>query len=95
MNICNHIIDDNEIIGIGPLMTAWPTSGIDQLYGRKKHYFLLHTAQQSIKIESDFLETANLPDDSLKKNKKILDDFIIGYDKAKEQIASWIGTAAR
>ncbi len=86
MNICKHFIFKDEIIGISPVMTNHFMQPIDNLYKRKQYYFLVHCRQQSIKIESDIVETANADDSYLQKTKKHLEDFLKGYEEAKSMI---------
>ena len=90
MKICSHEISAAEIIGIGPLMTNYFHTTRDNLYNRKQHYFFVHTKHQSIKIESDAVETQNCPTEYLAKTRKHLKDFLKDYDNAKASILTII-----
>lgn len=57
MEICEHIIQKDQIVGIGPLMVQLsPDEAIQQFYNSRKLYFILHLKNQSTKIESDWFE---------------------------------------
>lgn len=55
MEIFDHIIQDNEIIGIGPLMFQRSANHTSvQLFNEHRMFFQVHCKQQSIEISSDY-----------------------------------------
>ena len=90
MEICSHIIDKNQIIGIGPLMKKHFTNGISEYYKRIQFSFMVHCKQQSILIESDIVERFGLEEINLTKNKSYLDRFSNNYEDLKKEITSLV-----
>src|SRR4051812_25162823 len=89
MNICNHIIREDQIAGIGPLMMQQSSDHtIRMLYNSRQLWFYLHLKNHSVKIESDWID---LGDGSLEENKKqrgLYNDFTKQYKEAEEKILS-------
>ena len=88
MLICNHIIKDEEIIGIGPLMMQFPAEDIQyQIYGRRKLYFVLHLKNHTTQIESDWFDIGTGSFDDLaeheKKQRQLYMDFKTDYEASK------------
>ncbi len=90
MEICSHMIDKNQIIGIGPLMNKHFTNGIDSFYKRLQLSFIVHCRQQSILIESDIVEREGVEDLYKVKNQNYLDSFTQNYEQVKKEISSLI-----
>ena len=89
MDICGHIITDEEIIGIGPLMMESPTDPIQMnIYNRRKLTFELHLKNHSTKIESEWYDLYN----GASITQQILDirkrysEFKEQYEKVREKI---------
>src|SRR3954447_21609396 len=57
MEICNHIIREDLIAGIGPLMSRRSASPeIHALYNSRQLWFWLHLKSHSVQIESDWFD---------------------------------------
>ena len=80
MNICNHIIDELQIIGIGPLMSETRQT----YYANIKYWFMLHCKQLSIKIESPVF----LPEEEA--DKKAMQEFTKQFNNARASVEELI-----
>ena len=92
MDIIGHLIQDTEIIGIGPLY-AEPTKDLtmQSLYNSFRYFFDVHCRQRSIRIESDYFKPAQ--SDELKRlnEKKRYNDWKEEYNRVRKLIAEQIG----
>lgn len=86
MNICNNIIKDEEIIGIGPLL--WHQKG--QVPAVCFYAFNVFTRQTCIEIKSQTVEAFNAIDPDDQKNLK---EFQSEYWAIRKKIAALIGEA--
>lgn len=94
MLICNHVIKDDVIVGIGPLMMTTPGDTLmQQLYNRRRLYFELHLTNHTTKIESDWhdIGTDAQPDERTAKERKLYQEFMDQYNVAKNKILELIG----
>lgn len=83
MDICHHIIKESEVVGIGPLMLKLHPDQVQrELYGSRKLYFFLHLKNQSVKIESDYLDSLDPKNAGAHVLKKFQED----YEKAKTAV---------
>jgi hypothetical protein len=82
MQICNHTIADDEVIGIGPLMTE---NKQDPIYPTKRYWFYLHCRQQSIRIESDAIVVGDF-NPQKENDVKYLQSFKNCYENATEKV---------
>jgi len=91
MDIIGHLIQDTEIIGIGPLYTQ-PSKdlALRSLYNSQRFIFNVHTKHNSIEIASHYFMPGP-PDmkneDERNKMRRWEDD----YYKARQLIADQIG----
>jgi hypothetical protein len=91
MNICGHDIKASEIIGVGPLMLVSTGDNMTKAcYNPKRYEFLVHTKNQSIKIESDSVPLAGVTSEGLAKNKNYLVEFVKEYGDVKQKILELI-----
>jgi len=64
MNIFNHILPDDAILGIGPLMVEHSTDFASaQMYGTRRLYFDLHLSAHTTKVHSDWFSVKSDSDD--------------------------------
>ncbi len=93
MHIWEHIIDDSEIIGIGPLLTKQSPVDIDRsLFNSRNLKFLVHCKNQSISIESDFFNIGFAGDttEAVKKGRKLFNEYTEAYNDVKQKIFNLI-----
>lgn len=87
MNIFDHILPDVAILGIGPLMLQHTADASESmLYASRKYYFDLHLSAHSVRIESDWFQIKDNPDekDKMKRWKE-------NYFSVRDHIAKLIG----
>jgi hypothetical protein len=84
MNICNNIIKDEEIIGIGPL--HWHQKGTSPALC---HYsFNVYTKQTAVEVSSEVIEAFNYIDE---QDRKTLGEFQAEYFAVRKKIAAMLG----
>lgn len=86
MEICNHVINEREIVGIGPLMIEQKQTALTEIFNTKRLYFYIHCKNQSIRIETDAMDFAGIDPARIELNKKFWYEFEAGYKKAKNEI---------
>lgn len=92
MEICHHHIAQDEIVGIGPLMSKRNSDQVvDMMYKARQLNFYLHLRNQSILIESDWFYLDGCPADQLEKNKAAYEKFVADYNDAAESVKMLIG----
>lgn len=82
MNICGHIIEEDQVVGIGPLMSSG--SADPQLYNSKKLSFKIYLKEFATEIESDLFdlgESEFLSDENEKIAREKYKDFKVEYEK--------------
>jgi len=89
MIICNTIIQDKAIAGIGPLIQRNP-GGYDtqMLYGNYQLYFQLHLKTGTITIESGIYSQRGYSDQQLKKDKTEAEAFRASYWQSRDKITA-------
>lgn len=95
MEICGHLIKESEIVGAGPLMVElYPEINMQQMFNRRRQFFLLHLQKQSVKIESEWLDLGYGPEEKITdREKKARQDYITWketYNEAKARIENLI-----
>ena len=89
MNICNHVIRDDLIAGIGPLMSKTSSSlEIHSVYNSRQLWFWLHLKAQSFKIESDWFDIGNGTTDAEKAERANYKAWTRLYDDARAHVIS-------
>lgn len=86
MEICSHLIDESQIIGIGPLMKEQKK---DPIYPTVRYYFALHCRSVSIQIESDAIVKGEF-NPQLDKDVEYLTKFKTDYEESRKIIAEWL-----
>lgn len=92
MNICTHLVKDQEIIGIGPLMferTHDQTALM--IYKTTRYFFELHLKAHTIVIKSNWADFAGHDPDKLADYKVNFDKFKLEYIEARKAVAEQIG----
>lgn len=92
MQIFGHLINSADIIGIGPMMVKWCTSGIEVHYGTRQFMFDVHTKERSITIQSDpFRPEASGKPEVKEKVQNDMKEWKERYAQARKEIAQLIG----
>jgi len=82
-------IDDNEIIGIGPVMIReYPDPDTRLCYDPRQVYFKLILRYQVIEINSDWINTKGIEVDKYLKGQSYLNEFKADHKKIKSVVHS-------
>ena len=87
MLVCGHIIKDDEIIGIGPLMKNVPNDTLNEFYNKQNIWFELHLKGHTTRIESGWLYLGtDEKDKEATKQRKLYTEFKSGYEQVKAAV---------
>jgi hypothetical protein len=92
MNAFGHIIDNKEVIGIGPLMREISSdSTMWHMYKRQTLYYLVYARTRDIKVQSASLDMGH-PDKTCSDDARALyDEFKAEYLATFKRVAEKIG----
>ena len=92
MEICKHVIKDEEIIGIGPLMSAVTNDPVQlAVYKEGRLWFDLHLKGNTVKIESPWFSFAeHLSEKEREETNKEFVEWRQMYFNAKDTIDTLI-----
>ena len=92
MNICDHLLQTDSIIGIGPLyQKEHPDVSMRHLYRPVQLQFEVHTKHGSVSIHSDYYYVGSSEADEREKERKKYAQFEDKYFAARGDIAKLIG----
>ena|ERR1051325_7852842 len=92
MEIIGHLIQDTDIIGIGPLYAEQSKDLMMQsLYNAFRYFFEVHCKQRSIRIEGDFFKPAGYNDHNKEKETAKIKSWKEEYFRATKLVADQIG----
>ncbi|HRH59640.1 MAG TPA: hypothetical protein PL045_03675 [Chitinophagaceae bacterium] len=91
MHIYSHIIKDDEIIGIGPLMRKDFRGSFDELYGARQYLFSLYTRHQTIEIKMNTAYTNTNEDKNNDQAQQEIIAFQNAYNETVKKVLSIIG----
>jgi hypothetical protein len=87
MNVFDHLIPDQAILGIGPLMMEHTASEThQQLYGTRRYLFELHLAAHTTSVKSNWFNVL-----TEEEHKKAMKQWREDYYQFREKIAHLIG----
>lgn len=89
MNICGHIIEDDQVIGIGPLMVKETDSSVQaSLYNSRQLLFKVYLKSFEVEIESEFFKVGHGASSNERETaaRARYEDFEPQYNKIKEII---------
>ena len=87
MNIFDHIIPDNAILGIGPLfMEESAAETMNVLYGRRRYFFELHLVAHTTMVRSEWFHIKEA-----KEQQQKMKEWREQYFITRQRIATLIG----
>lgn len=87
MEIFNHIIKDEEVIGIGPLKIKYINDASSPLFMPACFFFTLHLKARDIKIETELFDKMPQNEKDKIASTKKWDESWAFYDYARNQIS--------
>lgn len=100
MEICYHTIDENEVIGIGPLMVNMSSDiNVRMMLNRKQLSFELHLRGHTTDVKSDWLDLGRDPvencSEAEKESRKLYEKFRTMHKTATDTIRELIASRQR
>jgi hypothetical protein len=91
IRIFNTVIDESEVVGVGPFMSKRPANVTDyQLYMERTFYFEVYAKQYHFVITTDWLP---FTDDHKEESKKVYNEIFQAHKDLRECLISGRFTA--